>query len=258
MGFVAAQALLSVCLFGGMLLLLEIGRRVGIRHLAGGRDDAASGTSTAEGAVFALFGLLIAFTFSGAAGRFDDRRRLVIEEANAIGTAYLRIDLLSADAQPSLRDSFRGYLDSRIETYRKVPDMDAVGTELAKSAELQRTIWHEAVAATKTEPTTAAAMLLLPAVNSMIDLTTTRTMATRMHPPNVVYVMLFALAYATSFLAGYGMRGAGVHDRLHMVGFAAAVALTVFVIIDIEYPRLGLIRVDAFDQALVELRASMD
>jgi hypothetical protein len=88
----------------------------------------------------------------------------------------------------------------------------------------------------------------------MIDITTTRTMATLMHPPAVVFVMLFGLALVASLLAGYGMTGSKVRSWFHMLGFALIMAIAVYIILDIEYPRLGLIRVDAFDQALVDLR----
>jgi len=70
-------------------------------------EGARAGAGAVEGSVFGLLGLLIAFTFSGAAFRFDARRQLAVEETNAIGTAYLRLDLLPADKQPALRDSFR-------------------------------------------------------------------------------------------------------------------------------------------------------
>jgi hypothetical protein len=83
-------------------------------------------------------------------------------------------------------------------------------------------------------------------------------MALQMHPPTVVFVMLFGLALAASSLAGYGMTGSKVRSRFHMLGFALVMATAVFVILDIEYPRLGLVRVDAFDQALVDLRESMN
>jgi hypothetical protein len=91
----------------------------------------------------------------------------------------------------------------------------------------------------------------------MIDIATTRTMAAQLHPPTVVFVMLLGLALAASLLAGYGMTGSKARSRFHMLGFALVMAIAVFVILDIEYPRLGWIRVDAFDQALVDLRESM-
>ena len=205
-----------------------------------------------------LLGLLITFTFAGAATRFDERRNLIVQETNDIGTAYLRLDLLPASAQPALRDLFRRYLDSRLEVYRKLPDIEAARAELVRSNQLQGEIWSQAVAAGRmSEAPPAANMLLLPALNQMIDITTTRTMAAQVHPPVVIFVLLFGLALVAALLAGYGMAGCKSRSWIHMIGFAATMALAVNVIIDIEYPRLGLIRVDAFDQALVELRASM-
>lgn len=250
--------LTSFTLFLGMLLLLETGRRLGLRRLANDPEGARAGTGTVEGAVFALLGLLVAFTFSGAASRFDERRNLIVEETNDIGTAYLRLDLLPAGAQPALRDLFRRYVDSRLEAYRKLPDLEAAKAQLARSIELQGEIWRQAVAASQTEGAPpSATMLLLPALNQMIDITTTRTLAARMHPPLVIFALLFALALAAALLAGYGMAGGKSRSWVHMIGFAAVLAVAVNVIIDIEYPRFGLIRVAASDQALAQLRDSM-
>jgi hypothetical protein len=252
-------SLFTFGLFLGMLFFLEIGRRVGIRRIKEDSGTAGEGVGAIDGAVFALLGLLLAFTFSGASSRFDTRRQLIVEETNDIGTAYLRLDLLPPSAQPALRESFRRYLDARIEVYRKLPDIAAARESLAKANELQGQIWRQAVAATQAAGAPSAApMLLLPALNAMIDITTTRTMMTQMHPPTVVFVMLFALALAASLLAGYGMIGSRVRSWFHMLGFALVMAIAVYVILDIEYPRLGLIRVDAFDQALVDLRESMN
>lgn len=247
---------LAVGLFAGMLLFLQIGRRASRRADA---DRDAAGVGAVDGAVFGLLGLLVAFTFSGASARFDARRELIVEETNDIGTAYLRLDLLPPETQPALRERFRRYLDARIEVYRKLPDIAAAKVELAKANALQTDIWSKAVAASRArDAAPSAPMLLLPALNSMIDITTTRFMATQMHPPVVVFAMLFGLALAAALLAGYGMTGSTLRTWVHMVGFALVTAIAVFVILDIEYPRLGLIRIDAFDQALVDLRASMN
>ncbi len=220
---------------------------------------AGEGVGAVDGAVFALLGLLIAFTFSGATARFDTRRQLIVEETNDIGTAYLRVDLLPGDAQPGMRELFRRYLDIRIEVYRKLPDIAAAYGELAKAVQLQTEIWRRAVTASQAPGAAPAApMLLLPALNAMIDITTTQVMATQMHPPVIIFVMLFGMALAASLLAGYGMTGSKKRSRFHMLGFALVLAVAVYVILDIEYPRLGLIRVDAFDQALIDLRQSMN
>jgi hypothetical protein len=259
MGHGTTVFLFTISLFVGMLLCLELGRRFGLRRLEEDSSSATESIGVVDGAVFAVLGLLIAFTFSGATARFDSRRQLIVEETNNIGTAYLRIDVLPAEAQPALRESFKRYLDNRIETYRKIPDVTAVRASLARGNELQLEIWRQAVAAVRMEGTLPVApMLVLPALNAMIDITTTRTMAAQLHPPRVVFVMLFGLALVASLLAGYGMTGSKLRSRFHMLGFALVMAIAVFVILDIEYPRLGWIRIDAFDQALVDLREGMN
>jgi hypothetical protein len=250
--------LTSFTLFLGMLLLLETGRRLGLRRLANDPEGARAGTGTVEGAVFALLGLLVAFTFSGAASRFDERRNLIVEETNDIGTAYLRLDLLPAEAQPPLRESFRRYVDARLAVYQKLPDIAAARRELAESNRLQKEIWSQAMNACRAATSPATTTLLLSALNTMIDITTTRTLSMQMHPPTSIFVMLFGLALGSALLAGYGMGTSKGRSLLHMCAFAAVMALAVYVILDIEFPRFGLIRVQAFDQALVELRASMN
>jgi hypothetical protein len=253
-----AVSLFALGLFLGMLMLLEVGRRIGARRLAEDPQGAEAGVGTVEGAVFALLGLLIAFTFSGAASRFDTRRQLIVEETNDIGTAYLRLDMLPVDAQPGLREKFREYVDTRLEVYRKLPDFAAAQQEMAKANRLQVEIWRQSVAASRAQGASAAApLLLLPALNAMIDITTTRTVATQIHPPMVIFALLFGLALVSSLLVGYGMGGSKARNWLHMLGLAFAMAVSVYVILDIEYPRLGFIRVGDFDRALVELRESM-
>jgi hypothetical protein len=251
-------ALFAVALAVGILVLLEVGRRIGARRMAEEGESASKGFGAIEGAIFGLLGLILAFSFSGALTRFDARRHLVVAEANNIGTAWLRIDLLPAAAQPPMRDLFRRYLDSRIETYRKVPDMAAVKAELARSTQLQSEIWSLAVSASRNPEVPSAPVVLLPALNAMIDITTTRTEAARLHPPLIIFVMLGTLTLACALFAGYDMAARRRLNLLHSAGFAVVLALTVYVIIDLEYPRRGLIQMTDSDQALVDLRQSMD
>jgi hypothetical protein len=244
------SSLFALGLFAGILVLQEVGRRIGVRRAAADAEGARAGLGAVEGAVFGLMGLMIAFTFSGAAGRFETRRQLIVEEANAIGTAYLRLDLLPAEAQPKLREQFRRYVDGRLEVYRKLPDVAAAREALARSSALQGEIWSAAVDAVRGQPQ-------LPAINAMIDITTTRTVALQTHPPALIYGMLGLIALACALLAGHGMAGARSRSWVHVLGFAAILTLTVYVILDLEHPRVGLIRIDAVDQVLVDVRQSM-
>ena len=247
----------ALAMFIGMLLCLEVGRRLGRRRVNSDSDRAYAGMSIVEGSLFALLGLVLGFSFYGAAARFDQRRALIVEEANDIGTAYLRLDLLAPEAQPALRNLFREYVESRLATYQAVPDVPAVLHHAAKSKELQKQIWRQAVAAT-TGPGAhpSSAVVTLSAINQMIDITTTRTMAVRMHPPAVFYVLLFVSALICATVAGYGMSAAHRRPWGHSIAFALIICVTVFAIMDVEYPRLGFVRVDSHDQVLRDLLES--
>lgn len=245
-------------MFFGMLVFSEIGRRIGTARLARRPEGLPKGVAAMEAAVFSLLGLLIAFTFSGAASRFENRRALISDEANTIGTAYLRVDLLPGDAQPQLRELFRRYVDIRSTAYQNAQDLAATKQSLAMGVALQGDIWKKAlIACRRPEAQPQATMLLVPALNEMIDITTTRATATQNHPPKIVFLLLGALSLVGALLVGYGASRNKDRSWLHMLAFAAILSLTVYVIIDLEYPRLGLITVNGADQVLVDLRNSM-
>ena len=169
----------------------------------------------------------------------------------------MRLELLPPPEAAKLKELFRQYLDSRIETNRKLPDLAAALAEYAHSQRLQGEIWNNAVAGCRAAGTPAAYMLLLPALNEMIDITSTRTETAKIHPPLIVFIMLGLLSLAGALLAGYGMAGGKSRSWSHTLGFAAVMAVTVYVIVDIEYPRFGLFQIVGADQVLVELRQSM-
>ena len=250
--------LFAVLFFVGMLLLLETGRRLGIRRRPKESEGERGSLGTIEGAVFALFGLVMAFTFAGAASRFNEKRMLIAEEVNTIETAYLRLHLVSQPARSELQELFRQYVDSRLNTYRQLPNMQAAERELAKSKKIQEEIWSDAVAATllpNSHPDSGK--LLLPALNSMIDISTTRTMALLIHPPSIIYWLLFSLGLICSLLAGYRMAIVQRRSWIHILAFTVITVIIVYVILDVEYPRTGLIRIEANDQLLLQVRESM-
>ncbi|MBZ5615263.1 MAG: DUF4239 domain-containing protein [Acidobacteriia bacterium] len=245
-------------LFLVMLALMEVGWRVGVRRRSQDAAGAHVGLGVIDGAVFGLMGLLVAFTFSGAGTRFDARRRLIGEETNAIGTAYLRVDLLPAASQPELRDDFRNYVDARLGYYRNLgQDNAAAEAQLDRSVALQRKIWAESVAGCEKVNFSATTSLVLSSLNEMIDLTTTRAVALETHPPTVIFWALGVLVLAGALLAGYGMAEAKTRSWLHMLIYSTILALAVYVILDLEYPRVGWVRIDKADHVLMDLRTSM-
>lgn len=250
--------LLAAFLFAGMIVLLEMGRQLGARRLRREPDGSHEGLAAIEAAVFGLLGLLVAFTFAAAASRFEARRQGTIDEANAVGTAWLRLDLLPAAVQPELRQRLRDYTDSRLASFRALPDLDAAYREVERSKALQGEIWSAAVAAAAKEGGAGPiALVLLPALNSMFDQMTLRVMAAQVHTPPIILALLVVTALACALLAGDGMATANARHWIYSICFAAVTAVTVYVIFDVDHPRIGLIRLDTVDQALEDLRAGM-
>lgn len=257
MNLYANSTLIVAVLFFGVLACIEGGRRIGKRLQRQGTDPSKSGTGAVDAAVFGLLGLLIAFTFSGAAARFDARRIQIVNEANAIGTAYLRVDLLPPETQPEIRDLFRAYTDARLEIYRAIPDMAKVRAEQAGAAVLQEKLWAKGVAASAKASSPAVTSLMIPALNEMFDVATLRTASADLHVPTIVMAMLFVIAMGCALFAGFDMSAGKGRSLMHYLGFALLIALAVFVILDMEYPRLGLIRLDSFDSYMEAARAAM-
>lgn len=249
--------MLTIGLFVGVVACLEGGYRIGRKASAGEPHRSHEGIGTIEAAVFALFGLLLGFSFAGATSRLDARRHQIVREANAIGTAYLRLDLLPTDEQPGMRRLFRQYLDARLGMVARLPDVTAADQELARAERIQHEIWTRAVGVSRAGPTDNAARLLVPALNEMMDLTTERSIALHTRLPALILWLLISLALMSGLLAGYAMAKRQRRSLLHGLVYAAFTAATIYAVLDLDNPRSGLIRLDAADQALVKLRNSI-
>jgi hypothetical protein len=236
---------------------MEVGRRFGRRRLAVDPEGARAGASAVENAVFALFGLLIAFTFTSAASRYETRRDLIVQHTNAIGTAWLRLDLLPAEDQPALRKAFRLYMDELIKVHQQAGDRRVVNQTMAYLGKLQDDIWKLAETAASRDSRPQVATLVLPALNEMFDLTASRYAASRFHTSIVIFWFLIFLSGIASLLVGYAMAPANQRNWLHIILFALLISLTLYVIFDFEYPRRGIIRLEKADQLYLELRNAM-
>jgi hypothetical protein len=210
-----------------------------------------------EGSVFGLMGLLIAFTFSSAAARVEMRRQLIVQETSAISTAWHRIELLPAARQAAIREHFRQYVDNHL-AIRDAQSVGAAREVLLRARALQGELWSESVSACREAPLPVTSTLFLPSLNSMIEMVTARAAAAQAHLPLLVRALLIILPVICSLIAGLGSAGRPHRSWVHLFGFATILAITVFVILDLEYPRVGLIRLDSADASLVELRQSMN
>src|SRR5207244_2798368 len=130
--------------------------------------------------------------------------------------------------------------------------------EMARTEALQRDIWSQAVVACREVGVNPTNTLVLSSMNSMIDITTNRMVALQMHPPGAVLVLLGILPLICSLLAGFDAADKG-RSFVHMLGFAVILSIAIYIILEYEYPRAGLlIHLDGADEVLVDLRQSMN
>jgi hypothetical protein len=263
--FVLFAVAIAAAFFVSSMILLNYGRHLGLRYLQRQKEAGnMAGLTTVEGAVFALIGLLLAFTISGALQRFDERRQLVIQEANAASTAHDRLALFESDVGRDLQTRLKDYVQARIDLYRMPHDFSLwKRTEFfsleqqEKILDLKNKVWDAAVAACPQANFRPACAQALPALNSLFENARLRVGASEKHPPQIVYGMLFGLGLGGSLLAGFGMAAARSRSWIHMLIFAATLTVTLYAVTDMEYPRLGLIRIENFDHFLVEAHQQM-
>lgn len=244
---------LSLC--AGMVAAAMAGHRLAVARRRRLDAEATVGTSAIDAAVLGLLGLLVAFWFSSAGTRLDTRRSLIVEEANSIGTAWLRLDLLPQDVEGQLRDLFRQYVDVRLAQTTELVRAESREPFDRRLTELRHAIWGRAVAAAPRSTSDQAAAILLESLNGMFDAATRHQAAVDAHTPTAILVLLLAVSLLSALLAGHDMGCQGTFDRLHVGVFAGVVSLTIWVIYDLEMPRYGLIRVDNFDKTMLDVRA---
>lgn len=235
-----------------VLIAIELGFRIG-RARAGLHDpEKESPVGAMVGASLALLAFLLAFTFGFAASRFEARRTVLLDEVNAIGTAYLRTGLLPEPARGDARRLLREYVDVRLQGALS----GQVNAAIARSLELQRQLWDggEALAKTGSEP--IAIVFYLQSLNAVIDLHTTRlTQSLRVRVPSVIWVVLYAVAALAMAELGYQTGLAGRRRPLSIPALALAFAAVMLLIADLDRPQEGMVRVS--QQVMVELRQSM-
>lgn len=243
-----------------LLVLLFL---LGVAHWAftrGKRDDVSADVRTQfsamQGALLGLLGLQLGFLASMAEGRFSDRRHLIMREANAIGTLYLRSDFFGPERSLAVRDLIRSYTDARIAFYEAGSDEAAEARAVADSRRLQDQIWKHAVALTSSAEDVRRATLFVNVANDVIDLEAERRVALETHLPRSLVWMLLLVAAVAIWTLSYGWGLARKRSLLGVWVLPVLIGLAIGVVLDLDSPRVGILRVG--QRAMLETRAAMD
>lgn len=244
-----------VTLLGLMFTANETGFRLGRRRHKTETDLSHNISNIFKGSIFGLVALLLGFSFSATTSRYDLRQRIVLDQANAIGTCYLRAGLLDESSCKHIRSLLERYVEVRVDQYRVGRDAEAVARDQAEIDRLLADLWTAVEDANRREPEKVHKSSIGPAANEVIDLGSTRTWANRNHLPEPVLLLLMVSVLVACMLLGHS---SGQTGRRHLSLWLAAnviFALVLFVVLDFDRPRRGLIRVD--QTPLIELNASL-
>jgi hypothetical protein len=238
-----------------LLLAVEAGVRAGTRARAQRKGEGSADLGTIQGAVLGLLGLLLAFTYSLAAVRQDARRGLLVREANAIGTAYLRAGLLPEPRRGELRAILRQYVDSRIAPDDVVRDPVRLAEAVQRSERVLQTLWPAASRNFESQPPTVLDSLMFQSLNEVIDLHTERLAAFGYRIPQIILWLLFVVAAMAMAMTGFGGGLSGRRSLFFTSMQAVLVAAVIMVILDLDHPRRGSIRIS--QQPMIQLRDSL-
>ncbi len=231
--------------FIAMIAVLEIGYRIGKLGEKRSSEGVKSQLNTVQGSLLGLLALILGFTFSLALQRFDDRSKAVVDEANAIGTALLRADLLHSDIRAEAGQTMRDYLQLRVRMGEVATTEEATWHELqGETAQLQERLWQQADRALGIDDRMVTTGLYVQSLNGMIDSYGLRAAALDRHVPEMVLFLLFLTFLMVSLIVGTTSGVAGARPPSAMLIMVALIVILSFLIIDLDRPRRGLIEVD--------------
>ena len=238
------------------LIAAEGGFQLGRRTRSSIDETARAQINTIQAAVLGLLALLLAFTSSMALSRFEVRKGLVLDESSAISTTYLRVQLLPEPYRRDLRDLLRHYVAVWLDFYAAGVDAALLQAARLTIAQLHQQLWGLAAAVNAQDPQAMTTGLFLQSLNEVIDLHAKRETALDNHVPESILLLLFLVAVCALGMIGYGF---GFSARRHVVQtltIQCLITLILFVIMDLDRPRRGLIKVG--QQRMIELQRSLN
>ena len=244
------------CLFTGILLLvllsLEAGYRFGKYRRSRPEHEKEAPVGAMVGATLGLLAFILAFTFGLAAARFDTRRQVLLDEANAVGTTFLRAAMLPEHGE-EIRGLLRDYVDIRLKAV--LPGNIAEG--LRQSQKIQDQLWAKAVAVAEKNPNSIIVGLFVQSLNEVIDLHAKRVQAgLRNRIPGGIWVALFTIAAISLAAMGYHTGLAGTSRSVAVLVVAFTFSTVIWLIADLDRPQEGMLNVS--QQALIDLQQSMN
>jgi hypothetical protein len=235
-----------------MLVMVVLGR---FARTSWWREDAETtgGINLLLTAMYALFGFILAFTFGMSGSRYENVRNIIVEEANDIGTAVLRSDLYPDSVREAFRADFKEYVEARITYYNNITDTALFFQTRRNIARISASLWARATQQSKLPNMLIPSNQMVPALNAMFDIQTSREVLLKARVPDLIIYMLFVLAMATSFIGGFTSPTIRRKDWIVIVAFSLLTSMVIYITLDLGRPMRGVIKADWGEEAIVAL-----
>jgi hypothetical protein len=240
-----------------MFLFVYIGFKFGRRSKLKKNEKESDSLLTAG--IYTLMGLLLAFTFSMAGTRFDSRKKIIVDEANDIGTAILRSKMYPDSIRILFMEDFRNYLEARIAYSEARDDIPKIMKSLEISDGYGNRLFSRASELSLDPKFFAASNQMIPALNSMIDVANERLHGELYKVPDVIIMLILLLSVISSFIYGYTSEVSGKRvDWYLAVCYCIILSLVIYFILDLDRPRRGLINLNETNRAIIDVRKSLE
>jgi hypothetical protein len=249
--------LISGILFVSMLIAIEVGYRFGRRVESRANESSRSHVGAIQASQLGILALLLGFTFSLALQRFDNRSQAVVDEANAIGTTYLRAQLLQDTIRGEVQTLLRRYVDLRVQAGAVALDHESKRDPIiAQTNKVLDDLWGYARRAAEEDGRAVTAGLFIQSLNELIDSYGRRDAALSRHVPELVLFLLYGTFILTGGVIGYAAGVAGHRTSFVTYILVMLIVVLTFIIVDLDRPRRGLIRVS--QASLIDLGVAID
>jgi hypothetical protein len=246
-------SILSLILFAGCVFMVRLGRFIRNKFFQKDQQESKGGVNSLLGALFGLWGFILAFTFGSSATRFDNVRSMMVDESNAIRNAILRVQTFPDSLRSGFREDLKNYLQARID-YNNATDLETLNTAKEEARRLGNSLWSRTAQISPLPNMGIICANMFLTLSGMFDLASKRDAMLSSGVPEPVMYLLFFLALVISFIGGFTTPVIGTKEWVVITGFILLACIIIYITLDLGRPMRGLIRPDVGQERIEQLQ----
>jgi hypothetical protein len=247
-------SIICICLFAGCIIMVLAGRQTHQRFARDSEGETRGGVNSLLGALFGLWAFMLAFNFGNSAARFDKVRDIMVDEANMMRDIILRSGFLPDSIRNDFRADLKIYLEARIAYYDQVLNFDKFKKANEDAAETSEILLRKIIQLSNRPDMKPLAGNMFSSLTDLLDVAAKRDSLLRAGVPEPIQYMLFFLAFAISFIAGFTTPFMKRKEWIVITGFTLLAVGVIYITLDLGRPMRGLIREDLGQERMIELR----